>query len=409
MIRISVLITLVVAVFVLRIANFIGDIWIGFGAIALLVIAAIIYLLPAWKKTVSVLFFGWIILFLILPVLTGKTKEQLQHTATAIEQQGVWGDLFTSEKIRPHGLQDITAFRRWADKMESVGGQYITQQYEGLYNDYQRGTISREKLLEKDALLRRQIIADVRWRKESSGFIQEQEPKEQKLKNDEASFFSGLLDSLKSSQVAGSYLIFGVILFLLGLFISKITPWKKIAGLTALIGVAAMILGLSLFFVPGLQAKLTTDGGSGKDQIITHRAARTPAAATRLPANAIFATTLPEGKIVYVKRKRMDVPPPERWSKDSNGGKVTIVRAWPHSEEIRSYRNDLPGTDNLYFVLPPGLSMADFEISDDISPALKQVAQASTTSNCLLDREFGKSTAEQKLAKAFQEGKFNNK
>lgn len=169
-------------------------------------------------------------------------------------------------------------------------------------------------------------------------------------------------------------MVFGGLLLAAIIFIpSRINlPGRRLIGW---VGAMMFVAGLALIFFPEAQAKLTEKPpGNGGRAVAsaTHRAA---AAATRLPANAVFAATLPEGKIVYVKRKRMDAPPPERWSKDSDG-KITVVRAWPPGEETRSYRNDLPGTDNLYIVPPPGLTLADFEISAT-DPALnKQVARA---------------------------------
>lgn len=110
---------------------------------------------------------------------------------------------------------------------------------------------------------------------------------------------------------------------------------------------------------------------------------------SQLPANAKFVKTLAPGEKVYLTRTNMDAPPPERWSKDATG-KVTIVRPWPVGEKARSYWNDLPDTDSLYLVLPPGLTMADFKISAT-NPAINKQAARTPTSNtdCPLDKQFG--------------------
>ncbi len=161
--------------------------------------------------------------------------------------------------------------------------------------------------------------------------------------------------------------------------------WKWWASTAALITLL-ILLTANVFWPAAIEKfpRLKTIGNdSGKQSQLSRKISSSPSSAT-LPHNAVLKKTLAPEEIAYLTRERMDLAPPERWTKDSVSGNVVPENAWPPNAKHRGIRNNTENPIRLYVVLTPGQNIS----VSAIDPALK-VAQTSTASDCLLDRAFG--------------------
>lgn len=137
-------------------------------------------------------------------------------------------------------------------------------------------------------------------------------------------------------------------------FIPKI---PKFSGLLKLAGVILMAVTAILLIFPELQPSSTPDKGMGAKN--GTNALRAPLAssnnvvfAPRLPDGARFVKTLAPGEVAMLTRKRMDIAPPERWTRSSNG--VVKEPPWPPQAQSRGIRNNTAANFDLFVVLPEG-------------------------------------------------------
>ena len=246
-------ITLTIAVIVLRLAGFIGNVWTGFGIIALFAIWVVIgNLLPAYRRYALAVYAGWIICFLIIPALSGRVERSAPFTNEVLEQRSVWGDLITSESFKVSVLRDFVGFKRFADRMERSGGAWITQEYDRIYDSYHRGDMTRAQISERDRQLRAQILADKKWRDAASEFIQSQNS------HSTLSLWDKAQKAINESEVAARFLllaVFGIVAIL----IAALLPFYG-RGLLAAAGILLLLVGLIasaiLFINPGLLADI---------------------------------------------------------------------------------------------------------------------------------------------------------
>ena len=152
-----------------------------------------------------------------------------------------------------------------------------------------------------------------------------------------------------------------------------------------IIAVIIIIATLSSFvFWPAAGKKFPWLKTIGNDSShISRKVSYSPSSAT-LPRNAAFVKTLAPGERIYLTRANMAAPPPKFFAR-FNGRFVETFDTWPQSARHRFAANNTSQSYDFYVTLAPGQNFT----TSAIDPALKQVAQAPSASDCLLDRAFG--------------------
>lgn len=148
-------------------AGWIPNFSMGVGVFASLIL---IEVLPEWRKLTTAVVVG-IVLCLIVPPTWEAAMRRYPRLQQALDQRTVWSDIQLAEQARVHGLDELTSFRRWCDRIERHNGTITAQDYETLYQLHTSGKIPRRTVEALDKNLRGKIVDHRKWQEECANFL----------------------------------------------------------------------------------------------------------------------------------------------------------------------------------------------------------------------------------------------
>lgn len=171
--------------FLIWLPGFVPHFWAGLGVLALVAFFMLIQQFEKFRKISTLLFAGWILLFLAAPI----TLRFLPATQDEIIVSRDLFDVRTGERLHIPAGRSFQTLRNWCNTVEASYVQDITKEY-GLQVDQSTGRIDQgvlDRMLlrapaandqksfivrsDKDAELRAKILAVKKWRAECSDFI----------------------------------------------------------------------------------------------------------------------------------------------------------------------------------------------------------------------------------------------
>lgn len=165
-------------IFALRLAGLIGSMATGVGIVGMIVAMLLIQLIPQrfLRVSATTVFIAWTLLSVGLPTAWNLITKQAPFMRAASEMRAEFEDLRGSELIRPSALIELEALRRFADELEEKEGLRISEAYKKRLQQYERGQISFQELLEHDSNYRNWIMFNKKWRDGVSDFYRDLTP-----------------------------------------------------------------------------------------------------------------------------------------------------------------------------------------------------------------------------------------
>lgn len=227
-------------IIVLRAADFISNIWVGFAILALAGAVALIQLLPAFRRFATVIFIGWVAIFIALPTLWGGILERFPRIRQATQQRTVWTDIEGAEQGRVHGLQEYVVLRRLCDTFERMEAAKADAAASALERLLERRAISREDFEKKHEALAGQIRRDIAFREKCLKLRADENGEQPGISGSVGKWLRGALD------LGGRELfwltVLGLVLAMLLAWIFRRTRFLTFVWVGALIIIGALLL-----------------------------------------------------------------------------------------------------------------------------------------------------------------------
>ncbi len=225
-------------VFFLRFAGLIGSVWVGLAILALGGAIALVQLLPAYRRFATVIFIGWVVLFIGLPTLWNGVLERFPRIRQATHQRTVWTDIVGAERGRVHGLPEYLVLRRLCDTFERTEAGKTDAIASELERLLQARGISREVFEQRHKELAAQIRRDAEFREKCLAFQENGE---------EAGILGSVGKWLRGTLELGNRELFwlttfGLVVAVLLAWIFRRTRFLTFAWVGALIIIGALLL-----------------------------------------------------------------------------------------------------------------------------------------------------------------------
>ncbi|MBI4385659.1 hypothetical protein HY573_02415 [Candidatus Parcubacteria bacterium] len=116
-------------ILILRIAGFIGNVWTGFGVVALLAFLALLERFPTMlQKWIAIFFTGWVIIFIGAPAVWNGFLSTRPLTREALMRRHIANDLVQSELADPAALKAKIGLKAYCRRIETLREMWWLQE-----------------------------------------------------------------------------------------------------------------------------------------------------------------------------------------------------------------------------------------------------------------------------------------
>jgi len=325
---------------ILQIAGIL-NFWIFLGLVALAITIALAQYLPVAKRTATVMLLAGGAIAIGIPAIHGYMERQWPSTYESLQERGVAADLKGAEILNQPGLKGVAGQRKLAEKKEeklTANAQAHFDEAARLYNKNQF-TSAAEEEKQGRAVLELVIAerkADAEYIKDKLSTVKVPAGLWQKTKDFFASINFGALTEILQKGFALRLLVLGAIIMGLGLLLLRKFPKSKLIGLVTVLGGAAILWSLFLFFTPEIAP--APPGGAPVQQYAADKTGGT----FQVPPGQIIHTGIfvnagqsahfsqPCARLFYLKGTQYDVPVrSKKWSDKWNSPGQIGLRGGP--------------------------------------------------------------------------------